>query len=470
MVDNNTEAPRAASGMNGMSEQHNPGGGLPDPDEEAARLEARVAEALDLARRGGADQAEATASLQGGLNVTVRLGEVETIEHTRDRGLSVTVYIGRAKGHASSADLSDRSLRDSVESALDIARYTAEDPCNGLADADRMASDFPDLDLWHPRSLDADEAIERCQVMEAAGRENPAIRNSEGASVSGSFGVTVYGNSHGFLGRNDGTRYGQSCVLIAGEGSGMQRDYWYDSRRSFDDLEPAETTGRRAAERTLARLDARKLSTRRVPVLFESDIARGLLGHFVGGISGGALYRNASFLKDTLGQALFPAWLHLVERPFLPRGPGSTSFDGEGVAVSDRAIVESGVLGSYILSSYSARRLGLETTGNAGGVHNLCVEGELTPQAELLERLGTGLLVTEVMGQGVRMVTGDYSRGASGFWVENGAIAHPVEEVTIAGNLKDMFAGISAVGDDVDTRANIQCGSILVGEMTVAGS
>lgn len=453
-----------------MSEQHTPAGELPDRDEEAARLEARVTEALDLARRGGADQAEATASLQGGLNVTVRLGEVETIEHTRDRGLSVTVYIGRAKGHASSADLSDRSLRESVAHALDIARYTAEDPCNGLADANRMARDFPDLDLWHPRTLGADEAIERCRAMEAAGREDPAIRNSEGASVSGSFGVTVYGNSHGFLGRNDGTRFGQSCVLIAGEGGGMQRDYWYDSRRRFEDLESPETTGRRAAARTTRRLDARKLSTRRVPVLFEPDIARGLLGHFVGGVSGGALYRNASFLKDALGEALFPDWLHLVERPFLPRGPGSTSFDGEGVAVSDRRLVEAGELKSYVLSSYSARRLGLETTGNAGGVHNLCVEGELTPASALLDRLGTGLLVTEVMGQGVRMVTGDYSRGASGFWVEDGEIAYPVEEVTIAGNLRAMFAGISAVGDDVDERANIQCGSILVGEMTVAGS
>lgn len=463
-----------------MKEQHNPVAdkpeashpvpALPDRDSEAAALEAHVSEALDQARRGGADQVEVSASVQGGLNTTVRLGEVETIEHTRDRGVSVTVYIGRAKGHASSADLSEASLRTAVERALDIARFTAEDPCNGLADPERMATAFPDLDLWHPKALEADDAIARCLAMEAAGRGFEGISNSEGASVSGSYGVTVYGNSHGFVGRSAGTRFGQSCVLIAGEGNGMQREYWFDSRRSFDDLEAPEHTGRRAAERTLGRLDARKLSTRKAPVLFNPEIARTVVGHFVGGISGGALYRNASFLKDTLGERLFPAWFSLVERPLLPRGPGSTAFDGEGVAVADRPVVEAGVLGAYVLSSYSARRLGLETTGNAGGVHNLCVEGELTPGDEMLERLGTGLLVTEVMGQGVRMVTGDYSRGAAGFWVENGAIAYPVEEITIAGNLRDMFGAIIAAGDDIDTRANLQCGSLLLDGMTIAGS
>ncbi|MEM1410798.1 MAG: metalloprotease PmbA [Pseudomonadota bacterium] len=453
-----------------MEKQHNPEATRPDRNEEARVLEARVLEALDLARQGGADQAEVSASVQGGLNTTVRLGEVETIEHTRDRGVSVTVYLGQAKGHASSADLSASSLRTSVERALDIARFTAEDSCNGLADPERMATDFPDLDLWHPEPLDADAAIERCLAMEAAGREHEAITNSEGASVSGSYGVSVYGNSHGFLGRSDGTRYGQSCVLIAGNDRGMQRDYWFDSRRSAGDLEAPEATGRRAAERTARRLDARKLSTRKVPVLFSPEIARTLVGHFVGGISGGALYRNASFLKDTLGEPLFPEWLSLVERPLLPRGPGSTPFDAEGVAVADRSVVEAGVLQAYVLSSYSARRLGLESTGNAGGVHNLCLEGQLTPADAMLSQLGTGLLVTEVMGQGVRMVTGDYSRGAAGFWVENGELAYPVEEITIAGNLRDMFRSVVAVGDDVDQRANLQCGSMLVEGLTVAGS
>ncbi len=460
-----------------MNQEHNPepitgtaAAALPDKQRESAELERHVALALDLARRGGAEQAEVSASMQGGLNVTVRLGEVETIEHTRDRGLSVTVYLGRSKGHASSADLAESSLRECVSRALDIARYTADDPCNGLADPERMAREFPDLDLWHPAPLDAEAAIERCRRMEDAGRSADGIRNSEGASVSGSYGLTVLGNSHGFLGRGEGTRYGQSCVLIAGEGLGMQRDYWYDSRRAAEDLEDPEVTGRRAAERTLRRLDARKLATRKAPVLFAPEIARTLIGHFIGAVSGGALYRNASFLKDTLGETLFPTWMHLRERPLMRRGPGSTAFDGEGVAVAERAIVESGVLEGYVLSSYAARRLGLESTGNAGGVHNLCVEGELTPGDDMLQRLGTGLLVTEVMGQGVRMVTGDYSRGAAGFWVENGELAYPVEEVTIAGNLRPMFAGITALGDDIDRRANIQCGSLLIDELTIAGS
>lgn len=453
-----------------MSEQHTPVPALPDRERESRILEDHVSQALERARRGGADQAEVTASVQGGLNATVRLGEVETIEHTRDRGVSVTVYIGRAKGHASSADLSEASLTGAVDRALDIARFTAEDPCNGLADADRMAQSFPDLDLWHPIPLEADRAIERCLAMEDAGRAHAGIRNSEGASVSGSFGLTVYGNSHGFIGCSEGTRYGQSCVLIAGEGNGMQRDYWYDSRRSIDDLEAPELTGNRAAERTLARMAPRKLSTRKAPILFTPDVARSLIGHFVGGISGGALYRNASFLKDTLGQQLFPEWLSLVERPLIPRGPGSTPFDGEGVGVADRSVVAAGVLQAYVLSSYSARRLGMETTGNAGGVHNLCLEGDLAPGDDLLARLGTGLMVTEVMGQGVRMVTGDYSRGAAGFWVEDGAIAYPVEEITIAGNLRDMFSSIVAAGDDLDERANLVCGSLLLDEMTIAGS
>ena len=453
-----------------MNAKHNPEASLPNREDEARDLEARVAEALDRARQGGAEQAEVTASLQGGLDVTARLGEVETIEHTRDRGISVTVYLGQAKGHASSADLSATSLRESVERALEIARYTAADPCNGLAEAELMAHDFPDLDLWHPAPLDADAAIERALRMEAAGTDQAGITNSEGASVSGSFGVSVYGNSHGFLGRSDGTRFGQSCVLIAGEGSGMQRDYWYDSSRALEDLEDPEITGRRAAERTLSRLGSRKVATGKFPVLFAPEIARSILGHLVGGVSGGALYRNASFLKDTLGETLFPEWVDVVERPLMPRGAGSTAFDGEGVGVSDHALVERGVLRSYVLSSYSARRLGLETTGNAGGVHNLILEGRLTPAEEMLERLDTGLLVTEVIGQGVRLVTGDYSLGAAGFWVENGVIRHPVEEVTIAGNLRDMFANFVAVGDDVDRRGNLQCGSILVDGMTIAGS
>lgn len=444
--------------------------GLPDREASFTELESCVAAALDRARAAGADGAEVTASLQGGLEVTARLGEVETIEHTRDRGVSVTVFLGQRKGHASSADLREASIATCVDRALDIARFTEADPCNGLPDPERLAVAFPDLDLWHPRALDAEQAIERALAIEAAGREESRISNSEGANVSGHFGVSVHGNTLGFLGRSSGTRYGQNCVLIAGKGDRMQRDYWYDSQRNFEALEDPAETGRRAAERTVQRLGARKLKTREVGVAFAPEVARSLLGHLLGAISGGALYRNASFLKDQLGEQLFPEWLGLAERPHIPGAPGSATFDGEGVATADRDIVADGVLRGYVLSSYSARRLGLETTGNAGGVHNLRVLAPTRPSQQLLEEMGSGLLVTEVMGQGVSMVTGDYSRGASGFWVENGEIVHPVEEVTIAGNLRQMWRGIRGVGDDLDHRGNIQCGTIWVDKMTVGGS
>jgi PmbA protein len=443
---------------------------VPDRDLELRHLSERVEEAIGEARAGGADGVEATASMHLGLGITVRLGEVETLEHNRDRGIGVTVYMGRSKGHASSADLRRGSVKDCVRRALDIARFTQEDSCNGLADPDLLAGACPDLDLWHPQPADVDAAIERALACEAAGRADPRITNSEGANVSSHNGISVYGNSHGFLGRSSGTRYDQSCVLIAGAGEGMQRDYWYDSRRAFGDLEPVERTGRVAAERTVRRLGARKVPTCEAPVLFSPEVARGLIGHFVSAVSGSALYRNASFLRDTLGERLFPEWLNLGELPFLPRGAGSKAFDSEGVATRERNLVEQGVLSGYVLSSYSARRLGLRTTGNAGGVHNLRVGGRLTPADDLPGMMGRGLLVTEVMGQGVSIVTGDYSRGAAGFWVENGEIAHPVEEITIAANLRDIFAGIVAAGDDVDDRGNIQVGTLLVGRMTIAGS
>ena len=353
--------------------------------------------------------------------------------------------------------------------ALDIARYTEEDACNGLPDRDRLATEFPDLDLWHPRNLDVGAAIARALECEEAGRADPRISNSEGASVNIHAGLSVQGNSAGFVGFNSGTRYDQSCVLVAGDGENMQRDYWYDSRRCFDDLEAAQVTGAEAARRTVSRLGASQRPTAQVPVMFSPMVARGLIAHLVSAVSGSALYRNASFLKDALGEALFPDWLSVTENPMLPRAPGSCAFDGEGVATRQRKLVNGGTLEGYVLSSYSARRLGLETTGNAGGVHNLTLEGVMTPQDELLGMMDTGLLVTELMGQGVNIVTGDYSRGASGFWVEGGEIIHPVEEMTIAGNLRNMFAAIRAVGDDIDDRANIQAGSILIDHMTVAG-
>jgi PmbA protein len=443
---------------------------IPDRERELDQLALHVEEALACAREYGADSAEADASMQAGISVQVRLGEVETLEHNRDHALSVTVYLGRSKGHASCGDLRAGSVRESVRRAVDIARFTQEDKCNGLADPQRLATDFPDLDTWHPRAMDVNESMERALACEAAGLDDQRISNSEGATASSQVGLSVYGNSHGFVGRSAGTRFGQSCVLVAGKGETMQRDYWYDSRRAFDDLESPAQTGIEAARRTIARLGARQITTARLPVLFAPEVARSLFGQFSGAISGGALYRNASFLKDQAGEQLFPDWLNVAEMPFLKRGPGSAAFDADGVATRERNIVEQGVLTGYLLSTYSARRLGLETTGNAGGVHNLRPSGREQPLERIIAKMGSGLMVTEVMGQGVSMVTGDYSRGATGFWIENGEISHAVEEVTIAGNLKNMFAAILALGDDRDERGNIQSGSVLVDGMTVAGS
>ncbi|MEE4294768.1 MAG: metalloprotease PmbA [Xanthomonadales bacterium] len=441
-----------------------------DRDAELDRLEAHALEALRQAKSLGATEVEVQAQMSQGLSAGVRLGDVETLEHMQDRGISVTVLIGRRRGQASSADLSPESIASCVEHAADIARFTQEDPCNGLADPALLATGQPDLDLWHPAAFDATAAIERALACEAAGRADSRISNSEGAAFSAGLGLSVYANSNGFCGRSSGTQFTQSCVLLAGAGDGMKRDYSYDSRRSLQDLESAEETGREAARRTVARLDARQSETDRMPVLFDPQVAAGLIEHLVGAISGPSLYRNASFLKDRAGERLFPEWLQLVERPLLPKGAASASFDAEGVATRERAIVENGVLSGYVLSSYSARRLGLETTANAGGVRNLLLQpgGEAGP--DLLKAMQSGLLVTEVMGQGVNLVTGDYSRGAAGFRIENGEIAYAVDGVTIAGNLNDMFAGIRAAGGDIDTRGNVHCGSLLVDRMMVAGS
>ena len=443
---------------------------VPDRDQELSFLTESAELALGHARSLGAQSSEVSASIHFGLNVNVRKGEVETLEHSRDRGLGVSVYLGQSKGHATSGDLRPDTIRKCVEKAVDIARFTQADKCNGLAPVDRLANRFPDLDLWHPQALDADLTTRRALACEAAGLENPKVSNSDGASASSSFGLSVYANSNGFSGRRDGTRYSQHCILIAGEGDAMQRDYWYDSRRAFSDLESVEETGVEAARRTVNRLGARNIPTCEVPVLLAPEVARGLIGHLVSAISGAALYRKASFLQEAVGQKLFADWVKISERPFIPRGPASTSFDAEGVATIDRDVVSGGVLTGYVLDSYSARRLGMETTGNAGGTHNLVVNHGGYSAPELMKQMGTGLLVTDVMGQGVSIVTGDYSRGAAGFWVENGEIQFPVDEVTIAGNLKDMFMAIEAVGNDLDDRSGIQSGSILMGKMTVAGS
>jgi PmbA protein len=431
-----------------------------------------VADALRRARELGATQAEADVSLQKGLTTTVRLGEVETVEYQRDRGMGITVYFGQRKGSASTADLSPRAVAETVEKACDIARYTAEDDCAGLADPEELARDIPDLDLDHPWELAPEDAVETARACEAAGREvDRRITNSEGASVGSHRGVRVYGNSNGFLAGYPSTSHSVSCVLLAQNGEDMQRDYWYSSARDGRDLESAIEIGRKAGIRAVARLGARKLATQRARVLFAPEVARGLIGHFLGAVRGSSQYRKSSFLLGAAGQQVFPSFLQLIERPHIPKALGSAPFDNEGVATRNRDLVKDGVLTGYVLGSYSARKLGLKTTGNAGGTHNLLVEsgtGGIEIGA-LMRELGTGLLVTELMGQGVNGVTGDYSRGASGFWVENGAIAYPVHEITIAGNLKDMYRNIAAIGSDVDVRGGVRVGSVLVSEMTIAG-
>jgi PmbA protein len=365
-----------------------------------------------------------------------------------------------------------------VQRALDIARQAQRDRAAGLADAELVAASvrelneggLPDLDLWHPEDIALDALAERAMAMEQAGLQGDArVANSEGASVSFEASLSVQGNSLGFMGHRRSTSFSQSCVLIAQDEQGMQRDYDWDSARRFADLCAPEQTGAQAAERTARRLGARRVPTGPVPVLFDPSVAKGLLGHLVSAASGSSLYRRASFLLDSLGEAVLPEQFSLIESPRLPGGPGSAHFDADGIATREQALVDRGTLARYVLSAYSARRLGTETTANAGGIRNLRIDGPLTPHDELLERVGTGLLVTEVMGQGVNLVNGDYSRGAAGFWIENGAIAWPVEEITIAGNLRQMFLGLSAAGDDIDTRNNIQTGSLLIDRMTVAG-
>jgi PmbA protein len=434
-------------------------------------LESIIERALEEASARGASQAEAAVSQDTGLSVGVRLGEVETLEHQRDRSMGITVYFGQRKGSASTADFSLEAVRATVAKACSIARFTAEDSSAGLADAALMARAPQDLDLSHPWDVSADRAIEIAKSCEAAALSfDSRINNSEGASIGTHQGLHVYGNTHGFVGGYPTTAHTLSCVVLAGKGEEMQRDYWYTSSRDWRELQDAKSVGRESARRTIARLNPRKISTRRAPVLFAPELARGLIGHFVAAIRGSSQYREASFLLNSAGQQVFPAGISIDERPHILKAMGSAPFDDEGVATKDRRLIADGVLTGYILSSYSARKLGLQTTGNAGGSHNLLVAPTLTGGLDaMLSRLGSGLLLTELMGQGVNTVTGDYSRGAAGFWVENGAIQHPVAEITIAGNLRSMFAGIAAVGDDTDTRGGVRVGSILLQEMTIAG-
>jgi PmbA protein len=435
-------------------------------------LKSVVADALEQARAAGAAQAEADASVQKGLTVTVRLGEVDTVEYQRDRGLAVTVYFGRSKGSASTADLRPAAVRETVAKACSIARHTAADECAGLAEPEALARDVPDLQLDHPWEIEPEQAIELARSCEAAGLGCDArLQNSEGATVATHRGVRVYGNSHGFLAGYPSTSHSLSCALLAQDQGGMQRDYWYSIARNPSGLESDDSIGRRAAERALGRLGARRLSTRRAPVLFSPDMARGLIGHFLGAIRGVSQYRRSSFLLNAVGEQVFPEFLQLEERPHLLAGLASSPYDAEGVTTVDRDLIRDGILQGYILGSYSARKLGLKTTGNAGGVHNVIVRARqhTLEFAQLLAHMGTGLYVTELMGQGVNAVTGDYSRGASGFWIENGAIAHPVHEITIAGNLREMYRHTVAVGDDMDVQGAVRTGSLLIESMTIAG-
>jgi PmbA protein len=435
------------------------------------RLSAAVELALAEARRLGANQAEAAVNVSQGLSVTVRLGEVETLEHTRDKGIGVTVYFGTRSGSASSTDLSEAAVRETVRAACSIAKFTAADDCAGLAERERLATRFPDLGLHHPWYPSTDEAIEMARACEDAARALDArIDNSEGGSLSTQEALEVYGNSLGFLAATAGTRHSLSVSVIAQDESGMQRDYWYSLARNVRDLQAPEDIGHLAAHRTVRRLGARKLATRECPVLFEAPLAGSLLSHFVGAVRGGALYRRTSFLLDSLGKPVFAPGIRIHEQPHLVGAIGSAAWDNEGVATAARDLVRDGVLQGYVLDSYSGRKLGMPSTGNAGGVHNLTLDPGPNDFAGLLKHMGTGLLVTELIGFGVNSVTGDYSRGAAGFWVEGGEVQYPVEEITIAGNLKDMYRAIIGVGNDVDARGNLRTGSILIERMTVAGN
>ena len=439
------------------------------PLDDAPLLEA-VQAALAEASRRGASAAEAAASLGQGLSVNVRMGELETVEHTRDHSLVVSVYFGQCTGSASTSDYAPGAVRETVLAACSIARYTQEDPCHGLADPEHLASDPVDLDLYHPWHPSVGEATDMALVCEDKALSADArIDNSEGASVDAHEGCEVYGNTHGFIGYTRKSRQGISCSVIGTENGAMQRDYWYSAARRLGELDSADKVGEKTAERTLRRLGARRISTCQVPVIYEAPVASSLLRHFINAVSGGALYRKASFLLDHLGKQIFPDFVRIHEQPLLPGAMGSAAFDNEGVATAPRDIVCDGVLQSYILSSYSARRLKMETTGNAGGVHNLTIDpGEQNLEA-MIKETKSGLLVTELIGFGVNTVTGDYSRGAAGLWIENGEITYPVEEITIAGSLKDIFRNIVAVGSDVDPRRNIRCGSIRVDGLTIAG-
>ncbi len=426
---------------------------------------------INEAKEQGADQAEAAASHDIGLSATARLGSVESLEYTNDRGVGVTVYKDLKKGSASTSDFSPAALRESVIKACSFAKYTAADEHSGLADKELMASEIPDLDLMHEWDLPSADAIRIAIECEDAARAfDSRVTNSEGATVSSNSGVRAYGNTHGFLATYPKSSHSISCIVVGEANGDMERDYWYSSTRDARDLEAPEEIGKTAARRTVQRLGSHKIKTDRAPVLFAPEVARGFIGHAIGAISGGAQYRRSSFLLNAAGEMIFPDFVQIQERPHIPKAMASRPFDAEGVATHDRDLVIDGVLQGYILGSYSARRLGLETTANAGGPHNLSVLGGTDDMQSLIKSMDRGLLVQELIGQGVNGVTGDYSRGAVGYWIDNGEIAHPVHEVTIAGNLRDLYQRVAAIGQDQDLRSGIRCGSLLVESMTIAGA
>jgi PmbA protein len=438
-------------------------------------VKVRVAKVLDMAKSLGADGAEVAMSRQQGLSVGTRMGEVETVEFTNDGALGLTVYKEGRKGSASTADLSEAALKQTVQAAVNIAKYTSVDECSGLADKALLAMDPEDLDLYHHKTLNTDDAIALAKTCEeSALAYDKRITNSDGASLDSFEGFKVYGNSHGQIVGYPSSRHSLSCVMIASKGDDMQRDYAYTVSRQFDGMDDAKKIGMQASIEAISRLGAHKLPTGKVPVMFRADIANTIFGHFIAAISGGNLYRKSSFLLDAIGKQVFPEFLSISERPHIKQALASSAFDSEGVKTRDREIIVDGCLETYLLTSYSARKLGLTTTGHAGGIHNWLLKAKGDANGgdfdAMLKKLGTGFLVTELMGQGVNVVNGDYSRGAAGFWVENGEIAYPVSEVTIAGNLSDIFKGVIAVGSDTDMRGSIRTGSLLIDEMQIAGN
>ena len=438
---------------------------------QISQVKDAVAEVLEHAKKLGATGSEAAMSSTSGLSVSTRMGEVETIEFNQDGGLGISVYVGNHKGSASTADLNPKTLRTVVEKAIDIAKFTSDDPHNGVADKELLEFAPLDLDLYHPWDVSPEEGIELCHAAEqAALNADERIVNSDGASFSSHQGLRVYGNSHGLITGYPRTRHSISTMVIGKDGEQMQRDSAYTVARDQAGLNDAASVGLEAASETLAKLNSQKLGTMKVPVVFRADIANSLFGHLVSAIGGGALYRKSSFLLDSLGKQVFSNCVNISERPHILKGLASSPFDSEGVKTIDREIIQGGQLQTYLLASYAARKMNMTPTGHAGGIHNWLVEQTHADLAALLKTMGTGLLVTELMGQGVNTVTGDYSRGAAGFWVENGEIQYPVSEITIAGKLQDMFKAISGIGGDIERRGGIQTGSVLIEQMQVAGS